>query len=152
MNNTLVDRLLDIKENFGKRLIKYKNSEYPLGFTGGLIVALFVSLIILGWFWSQEPEAFDVTEISQQLAPETSQNIIIGSTTTATSIHLMETLLNKPGGYLSNDILPPSIWLDNMPNWEYGVLIQSRDMARSMRNDFSRSQSQSVEDKDLIIA
>jgi len=32
------------------------------------------------------------------------------------------------------------------------VLVQMRDMARSMRNDFSRSQSQSVEDEDLIIA
>jgi hypothetical protein len=63
----------------------------------------------------------------------------------------METLLNKRGGYLTNDIMPPSIWLDNIPNWEFGVLVQCRDIARSMRNDFSRSQSQSVEDEDLII-
>jgi hypothetical protein len=64
----------------------------------------------------------------------------------------METLLNKRGGYLSNDIMPPSLWLDNIPNWEFGVLVQVRDMSRSLRNDFSRSQSQSSEDVDLIIA
>ena len=64
----------------------------------------------------------------------------------------METLLDKRGGYLSNDIMPPSIWLDNIPNWEFGVLVQVRDLSRSMRNDFSRSQSQSAEDVDLIIA
>jgi len=39
-----------------------------------------------------------------------------------------------------------------MPNWEFGVLVQIRDVTRSLRNDFSRSQSQSVEDPDLIIA
>jgi hypothetical protein len=48
--------------------------------------------------------------------------------------------------------MPPTIWLDNIPNWEFGVLVQVRDLARSMRNDFSRSQSQSAEDVDLIIA
>jgi hypothetical protein len=37
-----------------------------------------------------------------------------------------------------------------MPNWEFGVLVQSRDMALALRNDLSRSQSQSTEDKDLV--
>jgi hypothetical protein len=49
-------------------------------------------------------------------------------------------------------MLPPGRVLDNMPNWEFGVLVQVRDLARVLRNDFSRSQSQSVEDKDLAIA
>jgi hypothetical protein len=48
--------------------------------------------------------------------------------------------------------MPPSLWLDNIPNWEFGVLVQVRDITRSLRNDFSRSQSQSSEDVDLIIA
>jgi hypothetical protein len=39
-----------------------------------------------------------------------------------------------------------------MPNWEYGALIQVRDLARAMREVFSRSQSQSTEDEDLVIA
>ena len=48
--------------------------------------------------------------------------------------------------------MPPSVFLDNMPNWELGVLIQVRDMARALRRDFSRSQSQSKEDRDLSVA
>jgi hypothetical protein len=39
-----------------------------------------------------------------------------------------------------------------MPNWEYGALIQVRDLSRAMREVFSRSQSQSTEDADLVIA
>ncbi|MGH8578998.1 MAG: DUF2333 family protein, partial [Gammaproteobacteria bacterium] len=47
---------------------------------------------------------------------------------------------------------PPSIFLDNVPNWEFGVLVQLRDLSRSMRNYFSRSRTQSVEDNDLMQA
>jgi hypothetical protein len=36
-----------------------------------------------------------------------------------------------------------------MPNWEFGVLQQVRDLARVIRNDYSRSQSQSKEDPDV---
>ena len=36
--------------------------------------------------------------------------------------------------------------------WEYGVLIQSRDLARALREVLSRSQSQSQEDVDLTLA
>ena len=39
--------------------------------------------------------------------------------------------------------------MDNIPEWEFGVLMSLRDTARVYRNDFSRSQSQSVEDPDL---
>jgi hypothetical protein len=67
-------------------------------------------------------------------------------------ITVAETLLNKPGGYLSNDVSPPGIYLDNIPNWEFGALVQVRDLARTFRESFSRSQSQSTEDPDLIIS
>ena len=77
---------------------------------------------------------------------------MVGSATTAALISVAETLLDKPGGYLSNDMLPPGIYLDNIPNWEFGVLVQIRDLSRSMRESFSRSQSQSTEDPDLIIS
>lgn len=40
-------------------------------------------------------------------------------------------LLNKRGGYLSNDIMPPWVFLDNVPNWEFGVLAQVRDLTRA---------------------
>ena len=115
-----------------------------------LLIVIF--LIGVGIYWSDEPEAFDIVAITAEKAPESSARITTGSYTTSSLIEAMETLLDKRGGYLSNDIMPPSLWLDNIPNWEFGVLVQARDLARSMRNDFSRSQSQSAEDVDLIIA
>ncbi len=116
------------------------------------VIIIVIFLIGLGAYWSDEPEVFDVIAATAKIAPEIDGKTTTGSYTTSSVIMAMETLLNKRGGYLSNDILPPSIWLDNIPNWEFGVLVQVRDITRSMRNDFSRSQSQSTEDKDLIIA
>jgi len=113
---------------------------------------LLLILVLVGWYWSFEPDPFDIDEVTRSMAPGTRQRITVGSPTTATIIQLMDTLLHKPGGYISNDKLPPGVWLDNMPNWEFGVLVQVRDITRALRNDFSRSQSQSVEDRDLIIA
>ncbi len=48
--------------------------------------------------------------------------------------------------------MPPGLYLDNIPNWEFGALVQVRDFSRAFREDFSRSQSQSTEDADLIVA
>jgi hypothetical protein len=53
---------------------------------------------------------------------------------------------------LTNDVTPPSVFLDNIPSWELGVLQQVRDLARVIRNDYSRSQSQSREDPDVSVA
>ena len=75
-----------------------------------------------------------------------------GTTTTRTLAHIAGSLLDKRGGYLSNDKLPPGVFMDNMPNWEFGVLVQVRDFSKALRNDFSRSQAQSVEDPDLAEA
>lgn len=116
------------------------------------VLVVLLVLIVIGIYWSVEPDRFDVKEAAAQHAPETGSKLTTGSYTTSAVIAVMETLLNKRGGYLTNDIMPPSLWLDNIPNWEFGVLVQMRDMTRSMRNDYSRSQSQSVEDEDLIVA
>jgi hypothetical protein len=78
--------------------------------------------------------------------------MVVGYTTVDTLITVASTLLEKPGGYLSNDVMPPSVFLDNIPNWELGVLTQVRDLARVIRNDYSRSQSQSREDPDVAAA
>lgn len=120
-------------------------------------VAALLALYLLGAgavgiYWSLEPSRFDVAELAQMQAQGQGQTPVVGYHTSAALIHVTETLLDKPGGYLSNDRLPPGIWLDNMPNWEFGVLVQARDMARALRKTFSRSQSQSTEDSDLAIA
>ena len=115
----------------------------PLGI---LLVVYLLSMLLIGWYWSFEPQLFDV---STSPAPEQVAQPVVGYTTTATLITVADTLLDKPGGFVSNDVFPPGLWLDNMPNWEYGVLIQSRDLTRALRESFSRSQSQSKEDSDL---
>ena len=103
-----------------------------------LIVVLLLS--ITSWYWSREPDLFSI---------EIGQKPVIGVATAQVLIKTVETLLNKPGGYLTNDKIPPSVFLDNMPNWEFGVLQQVRDVAKALRNDYSRSQTQSLADPDL---
>jgi hypothetical protein len=39
--------------------------------------------------------------------------------------------------------------MDNMPNWEFGVLVQVRDFARALRNQIGRAQTLDQEDKNL---
>lgn len=102
------------------------------------------------FFWSNEPDRFDVNTNAQTTAEEMGVKVVNGFTTTATLSRLVEILLDKSGGFLENDKMPPGVLMDNMPNWEFGVLVQSRDMALALRNDLSRSQSQSIEDKDLV--
>jgi hypothetical protein len=121
--------------------------------TLGILLGLYLLVtVILGIYWSGSPAPFDVRERAAATAAEGGGSVVTGSVTTAAMIGVMETLLEKPGGYIHNDVFPPGLWLDNMPNWEYGALIQVRDLARAMREVFSRSQSQSTEDKDLAIA
>jgi len=115
------------------------------------------AVIVLIWgvmmFWlNHQPELFDPLERGAAHAEEHGHTVVTGYTTTSTMIEAVDVLLHKRGGYLSNDIMPPWVFLDNVPNWEFGVLTQLRDLARSMRNDFSRSQTQSTEDKDLAEA
>jgi hypothetical protein len=118
----------------------------------GLILLYILISLVLGFFWSDEPETFSVRGYTSQVADQMQVEPVTGFTTTTTIIKVAETILEKPGGYLSNDLIFPGVWLDNIPAWEYGVLVQLRDMSRAMRKDISRSQSQSSEDQHLVIA
>ncbi|RQO59150.1 DUF2333 family protein [Pseudomonas sp. KBW05] len=106
----------------------------------------------LGWYWSEEPVLFPVQQNAQIAAEKEGKQMVVGYTTVETLKTVVGTLLNKPGGYISNDRFPPGLWMDNMPSWEYGVLVQVRDLTRALRKDFARSQSQSAEDADLAKA
>lgn len=121
--------------------------------TAGLSLAtVLVLVLIVSFFWSREPAPFDVRLQAEQRAEAQQRPLVTGYITASTLASAVETLLEKPGGYLSNDLLPPGALLDNIPNWEFGVLVQVRDLARTLRNDMSRSQSQSLEDPDLAKA
>jgi len=101
-------------------------------------------------FWyNDEPDLFDPIERARLHAEAHNHADVTGTTTTSALLEVVNVMLTKRGGYLSNDIMPPWVFLDNVPNWEFGALTQVRDLARTMRNDFSRSQTQSTEDPDL---
>jgi hypothetical protein len=116
---------------------------------GGVALLYLLICLGLGWWWNYRPAAFSAADNAIAYAQRAGVSVTTGYTTSATIARLAETLLDKRGGYLSNDIFPPGVWMDNMPNWEFGVLVQLRDITREMRLDFSRSQSQSAEDPDL---
>jgi hypothetical protein len=116
-----------------------------------LLIVIIAIMLVLMFYWDSEPDIFDVRTHSQYRNHGSSE-FVTGYVTTATMIEVADTLLHKRGGYLSNDVMPPGVFMDNIPAWEFGVLTQVRDLARSMRNDFSRSQTQSLEDHDLMTA
>ena len=118
-----------------------------------VLVAIFIVVNLgVGWYWSQEPDLFPVQQNAQVAAEKEGKQMVPGFTTVETLKTVAGTLLSKSGGYLSNDRFPPGIFLDNIPSWEYGVLVQVRDLTRALRKDFARSQSQSAEDADLAKA
>lgn len=116
-----------------------------------VILYLLVALV-LGMFWSRTPRPFDVEQNANQAIAASHRKMVPGVVLVETLKRTASTLLDKSGGYLTNDVAPPGLWLDNMPSWEYGVLVQVRDMTRALRKDFARSQSQSAEDPDLAQA
>lgn len=156
-------RLFEATKNGVSRLINlYRPRTWKqkgLAWSVGLVfVTLVVVFFFVGVYWSQEPDQFDVTIVAKEDAAGDNRKLVPGYVTTVTLIQVAKTLLDKPGGYLSNDKTPPTSlfgmgqMLDNVPNWEFGIVVVVRDTARVLRNDFSRSQSQSIEDPDLAAA
>ena len=152
MASQFKQQIKDIAENALDGLTNPVNRQSHLIRTAAVLVALTILFLSIMFWWDEIPEKFSPVENAKQFAIERQQKIVTGYTSTATLITLVHSLLDKPGGYLSNDVMPPSIWMDNVPNWEFGVLVQIRDFSRALRNDLSRSQSQSLEDNDLTIA
>jgi hypothetical protein len=116
-------------------------------------VIYLLAAIFLGIYWSAIPKALNVNAaIQRQLTllklPSQTQ-LPNGVATTSTLIAVSEALLNKPGGYLANDIFPPALWLDDMPHWELGVLLQVRDTTQILRASLSQSNLNHELDVDL---
>ena len=123
----------------------------------GSVMVLAALAIGLGLWWTLQPPKFDVIVNAQEMLGisagdderggdgESAPQLAVGAVTVAAAARVAETLLDKPGGYLHNDVLPPGVLMDNITSWEYGALTELRDSVRSFRNDFSRSQTQSIE-------
>ncbi|MFQ5651717.1 MAG: DUF2333 family protein [bacterium] len=116
------------------------------------VTILLLLMFVLSIYWSSEPDLLDVQALASRRAESQNMRMVTGYVTTSTLIEVAKTLLDKPGGYLSNDVSPPSVVMDNMPNWEFGVLVQVRDFTKALRNDISRAQTQSKEHPDLARA
>lgn len=130
-------------------LKKFKERGF-LWKTGSTIAFLVVLLYGIAWYWSREPATFDVVEFAAtEAGVKNPKELPLGYTYSSTLIEIAETLLHKPGGFLSNDVFPPSVFLDNIPNWEVGALVALRDATTALRNNIARSQTQSQEDPDL---
>ena len=123
--------------NQGRGLISLRNGLYVL-------ILLALGLWGLSVYWSIEPDPLPV--------PSVSGNQPTGVATTDQLIGSIRVLLNKPGGFISNDVMPPGDLMDNMPSWEYGALIELRAFTQLMRNQISRGQAQSMRDPDLAHA
>ena len=145
---------------------------------GVLTLVAVVVLLILGAWWGSEPGQFNIQDearkrveasklegghnehdsapasVASGQANEESEvsEVPIGYTYTNTLAHIAEVLLHKSGGYITNDVAPPGVLLDNISNWEYGALVMLRDATTALRNHFARDQSQSAEDPDLAVA
>jgi hypothetical protein len=125
-----------------KKNLKWRIAGIVLGF-------LLTLMLVLMWLWSRQPGAFDVRAATEARLSAKSLRPATGATLICTMLSLNDVLLKKSGGYISNDVTPPGILMDDMPNFEFGILQQQRDLATALRNEFSRSQSQSVADANL---
>ena len=119
----------------------------------GIIALLLVITFIVSFIPSSFPETPRLDGFPE--SPEASgkdEKPPVGYYTTESLIQTIDRIVNKRGGFLSNDVAPPFVLMDNIPAWETGALRQARDLALAMRNDITRSQSQSEEDANLAQA
>jgi hypothetical protein len=108
-----------------------------------------LAVAALGIYWSIQPDPFDVQSVALERLDGDESRLVPGAVAVSTVGQVARTLLQKPGGYVHNDMFVPGAYLDNMPSWEYGVIKEVRDSLGALRNDFSRSQTQSIENLDL---
>ena len=105
--------------------------------------AVAVFFIVLGIYWSRAPDVFWVTHTIDD------QQVVVGYSTTDTLIRVAETMLDKPGGYLSNDRMPPSVFLDNTPNFQQGIISALARFAFELTDQIGRTRGSSQADVDL---
>jgi len=121
------------------------NINFSITTIGKTLLSIFLLFYFIGVYWSFDVDPIDINKEVTIAATADNVEPVVGYATATTLIKVASSILDKSGCYLSNDALPPGLFLDNMPAWEFGVLEMVRDMALVLRKDFSRSQSQSLE-------
>jgi hypothetical protein len=118
----------------------------------GIVAGFLVVFFGLALLASRTPDTFDVKIYAPALVGKPAAELTPGTHTAVALVGVLDNLLDKPFGYLQNDVAPPFSLLDNAPSWERGVVMELRDTVRALRNDFARMQTQSAEDTDLVRA
>lgn len=118
-----------------------------------VVVIYLLACIVLGIWWSWTPAPTDPAQaVDQQRGfpqsvdtqggeGQAAPAVRPGEALLASNIAMLDTLLHKPGGYLRNDVMPPGLWLDNMPNWEAGVTRQIQDAVTSLGDTLTVGQA-----------
>ncbi len=137
------------QNRIAKATAKSRGLIWSFSVSVGVLLTIYFGYIS---FVTIEPDPFNVVQEAMTRAgaktPKELPNGYIFGNTLAT---IGDTLLTKNGGYLSNDLFPGPL-IDNMPSWEFGVVVMLRDGASALRNHFARSQSQSRENPELAKA
>lgn len=135
------DKVEVVAEQVGDVLLSlHTGPRFWRGVALGLLLLLLLDLL-LGWYWSREPALLDIKPAA-----------ITGQATSGALIQVTSTLLDKPGGFISNDMMPHRLWLDDMPAWETGVLDEVRSFLHAMRQNFGRDVTRHLTDADLAEA
>ncbi len=121
-----------------------------------ILAAIVLGIAFFIWWASLEPEVFDVVaEAQSHSGVDNIKQVPEGYIYSSTLARIGETLIDlngdKNGGYITNDPMF-SLFMDNMPAWEAGVLLVLRDAVSALRNHLARSQSQSKENRNLAKA
>jgi hypothetical protein len=89
----IADSTKSLAAKFKLRGQEMKEDVADLGDTGivfrcmlALALILMMVVAVVGWYWSGEPEFFDVEENAQQRLDEMGVNRVVGSVTTAATI------------------------------------------------------------------
>jgi hypothetical protein len=114
---------------------RLKIASLSHGIISVFLVLILFSLIIMGKN-SCKPGTFEVTPISGEKA---------GRNFVTVNIHLIQNCLDE--GWLINDKFSPTIFLDNKPNFQLGVLETVRYNVRNLRENLSRLRSTDSIDK-----
>jgi len=135
---------------FHPKTMKERGVLWTIGVVAALALIL---LAVIGEYWGEEPDRYDVLAVAVRDGNvKNPKELPLGYAYATSLVHIADTLLHKPGGFLANDVFPPGVLEDNMPKWEYGALTALRDGTSALRNHIARAQSQSKEDPDLAKA
>lgn len=115
----------------------------PWMLTVSVVAVLLTGLLM--FHWGRQPKPLDVEVLAQAELAASGGEPVTGALFTASILGVGDTLLEKPGGFLHNDRLSPGVIMDNMPSWECGTVMALRDAVQALRDDFTRSQTQSIE-------